>query len=253
MFWTNRLKRADADADGSWVLSYGDLMSLLLVIFVMIAAMSEMQAGEQFGRMSDGVRRAFGFAGTTQAGGERVASAGTDRPISLLDRLEQAGLRRESNVQLVGPDDEVLASCQVLAGDRGITIRMTGQASFARHSASVEPAGERALRRVAGYLIGGACRIEVRGYAEAGPLPPSVPFRDGMDLSYARARCVADVLEQGGVDRRRLTITAWADRRPPEVDSTASGASRGASDRVASGTVSDEVARGIEIVVHAEI
>ena len=47
MFWLKRMKRGDDDG-WSWALPYGDLMCLLLAVFVMIAAMSELRAGERF-------------------------------------------------------------------------------------------------------------------------------------------------------------------------------------------------------------
>jgi chemotaxis protein MotB len=246
MFWTQRLKDAGSDTDDPWVLSYGDLMSLLLVIFVMIAAMSELRAGDRFGRISSGVRQAFGFAAPAAAN----ANAAGYRPPTLLERLEQAGFRRESTVQLIGPDDEKLAPVDVIVAEKSITLRIAGHSAFARHSAAIEPAGRGALERLAGYMARGKGRIEVRGHAGDGLLPADVPFRDGMDLSYARARAVADVLVQRGVASERLVIAALGDREPLTGKAAAVGIDN--ANVGLTQPMPDGVNRRIEIVVQNE-
>lgn len=243
MFWTQRLKQADVHADGSW-LSFGDLMSLLLVVFVMVTAMSELRADDRFGRISAGVRQAFGFSASGGAGAD-VSMAGS-RSLTLLERLEQAGFRRQSSVQLIGPDDEVLAPCDVIVGEKTITLRIAGHASFARGSAALERTGAKALREVAEYLAGGTCRLEVRGYGDRETLPPEAAFRDGMDLAYARARAVADALAARGVERERLSVTVWAE---PTAGFDAENRS-GLPNSEAPVALPEGAERRIEIVVH---
>ena len=65
MFWLKRLK--GHESRWQWALPYGDLMSLLLAVFVMIAAMSELRAGGRFEDVAGGVRSAFGFSGVDRA------------------------------------------------------------------------------------------------------------------------------------------------------------------------------------------
>jgi chemotaxis protein MotB len=247
VFWLKRLNRLP-DSDSSWVLSYGDLMTLVLTMFVMIAAMSELHPGERFNRMSQGVREAFGYRN-----GPRTASAGAapaaplKKPPTLLERLEQAGFARRSTVGLVGPDDAVLAPCDVVIGSGTVTLRIAGHASFARGSAIPEPAARKALERLAGFLADGRNRLEIRGHADDEPLPAGAPFRDGMDLSYARARAAADILTRCGVARERLFVTAWDSHDPlPAAETAADQAA--ATSRPA---LPDGEDRRIELVVHA--
>ena len=60
MFWIKRLK--SDESRWQWALPYGDLMSLLLAVFVMIAAMSEMRVDDRFQETASSVRSAFGFS-----------------------------------------------------------------------------------------------------------------------------------------------------------------------------------------------
>jgi chemotaxis protein MotB len=254
MFWVRKLKRPE-DTDSSWVWSYSDMVTLLLAVFVMLAAMGDLKSGgERFKQISGGMRQAFGFAPLAP----KPAAARLGRPPTLLERFERAGFARQSQVSLIGPDDEVLAPCDLLIDGDKVVLRIAGHASFSGNSAALQPAADKALRRVAEFLAEGSNRIEVRGHAGNDPLPVGTGFRDGMDLSYARARAVAVALVQYGVQRGRVFVTAWGDSEPL-VTSTApanfgleAGSAR-AKARGSSGArdMPDGADRRIEIVVHA--
>lgn len=231
-----RLKRLNLDdGESSWVLPYGDLMSLLLVVFVMIAAMSELGAGPRFTTVSRAVQSAFGFVPDSSALG--APDGGFSRRLTLLERLEQAGLRSDGTPSAVAAAEVALACCDVVVEPDRVAIRIAGPASFEAFSASMKPAAIRAAERLAVFLAGGQAQLEIRGHNGDGPLPASVPFRDGMDLSYERARAVADVLIRAGVSRDRIRIGACDDSDPLAWGQPAN--------------VPDGANRRIEIIVHA--
>jgi chemotaxis protein MotB len=243
MFWAGRLKQAE-DTDSSWVLSYGDLVTLLLAVFVMIAAMSEVKPGA-FGKVTGGMRQAFGFAAMRP----KPAQPQLRRPPTLLERIEQAGFTRQSQVQLTGPDDEVLATCDVLLENADAILRIAGHACFARGSTTLELTAEKAVRRLSELLADGNNRIEVRGYAGDGEAASSGLTRDALDLSYARGRAAAAILMRHGVSRDRLYLTACGSS---EIATVAADAR---SNRSAGSQPSRDMPEGadrrIEIVVHA--
>ncbi|HOA53996.1 MAG TPA: flagellar motor protein MotB, partial [Thermogutta sp.] len=43
-----------------WVLTYGDMMSLLLTFFIMLAALSEVKKKDEFEMLAEALRRRFG-------------------------------------------------------------------------------------------------------------------------------------------------------------------------------------------------
>jgi chemotaxis protein MotB len=208
MFWLKRLKTGEDDVH--WSVPLGDLMSLLLAMFVMIAAMSELKAGPHYSKVAGGVRQAFGFSPKAP---KPVSAIPTSRPKTLLERLEQAAVAREGPLALDAGSDESLAPCQVARRAEGLSLRLPAAGTFDRFSGALKPAGARVLARLADYLAPGQAALEVWGYADDGPIPGGVPFRDGLDLSYQRARAVADALVRGGVDRDRLCVVAAGDRQ----------------------------------------
>lgn len=231
MFWLKRLKE-DQD-DSSWAVSYGDLMSLLLAVFVMIAAMSDLRVGPRFISVREAVRGAFGFDGQSDV--VDPASA-PERRWSMVERLQHAGLRTGDSVR-GDLDDEALEPCDLVTESDRLVIRVAGPVTFDRFSAALKPHGSRALTRVAAFLVGGQAQIEVRGHGGDGALPESVPFRDELDLSYERARAAADLLRRAGVEEGRIRITAWGGNEPLDPGPAAS--------------MSEGVNRRIEIIVHA--
>jgi len=208
MFWLKRLKTVEDDVH--WSVPLGDLMSLLLAMFVMIAAMSELKAGPHYRKVAGGVRRAFGFS--PQAPGPPAAIP-TSRPKTLLERLEQAAAAPEGPLALDAGSDDSLAPCQVVRQAEGLSLRLPAAGTFDRFSGALKPAGARVLARLADYLAPGQAALEVWAYADGGPIPGGLPFRDGVDLSYQRARAVADALVRGGVDRARLCVVAAGDHQ----------------------------------------
>ena len=58
----------------AWVMTYGDMMTLLLTFFIMLVALSEIKKEDQFRAIVKAVKKAFGMKG---GGGE--ASANTAR------------------------------------------------------------------------------------------------------------------------------------------------------------------------------
>ena len=229
MFWVKRLKTNEAE--WLWTLSYGDLVSLLLAVFVMIAAMSKLQSDKQFDAVRGAMCAAFGFAPSPMA-----PQAAPEKRLSLLERLERAGLLASTTVQL-GDGAAAPTDCQVVVDRERLILRFGGAGVFAPFSAALKPDAKGAMTEVAHILKEGRTQIEVCASGNAGVLPDNVPFRDAFDLAYARARAVADVLERAGVGRDRLRLAARSGAVPLIVDRSAPKPT--------------DVNQYIEIIVHA--
>ena len=211
MFWLKRLKQSGSDV--SWALSYGDLMSLLLAIFVMIAAMSDLRQGERFHRVRASVLAAFGFGDDADANG---FGAQASRPMTLLERLERAGLNVGDGGAALGR--EMSESCDVVTEPDRVVIRLAGAATFDRFSAQLKPKAQQRIEHLAMLLKNGIAQLEIRGHAGDGAIPQEAPYRDAFDLSYQRARVVADVLERHGVAVGRIRAAACGDSEPLLMD-----------------------------------
>ncbi len=207
MFWVKRLKSAEEDT--TWSLSFGDLMTLLLAVFVMIAAMSDLKAGAQYERVAGGVRDAFGFKVPNRPAG----GLPTTRPMTLAERIEQLARRDAGTAPVDRGGDASMAECELVREGDGLVLRIPAGACFEPFSGMTNPRADRLLSQVAEYLSAGRSQVEVRGYADEGRMPAGTPFRDAWDLSYQRARAATELLTRGGVSRERLCVTAMGSRR----------------------------------------
>jgi chemotaxis protein MotB len=209
-FWAKKGSEEITDTS-SWTLPYSDMMTLLMAVFVMIAAMGELRKDGRFRLVGSAVRRGFGFAVADNAAG---GVNGSPRRPTLIERMERAGLSSGGRSLSQPVDPELSACCEVITGKDQVVIQVAGTAAFERFGAGVLPQARLLIGRVSEFLADGQARLEVRGHGGDGPLPRQEAFRDAMDLSYARARAVADLLVASGVPSERVYITACGDQEP---------------------------------------
>jgi len=210
LFWVRRLKRGEHGSD--WSLPYGDLMSLLLAVFVMIAAMSELKSGPRYAKVAGGVQRAFGFSAGGRARRERAQALGV--PLSLLEQLERIDLRGGLGLRASDGTGRALAPCEVRSEPGRVVLRIPGQACFADFAAELEPGADRLLVLLADYLKEGRATLEIRVGAGPDAERNVVMLRDGCDLAYERARACAQALIRGGVDAERIRLLVAGRIRP---------------------------------------
>jgi chemotaxis protein MotB len=231
MFWAR--KDTDEVGDTSWTLPFSDMMSLLLAMFVMIAAMSELRADSRFNAVGSAVRSSFGFSVAEKPNGSGSRSP---RKSTLVERLQKAGVLTSGVQPSQALDPELADSCEVVNLKDQVLIRVAGAASFDRFGSQPMPQARQLVLRIAEALASSQACLEVRGHAGDGALPPQTAFRDKVDLSYARARAVADLLIGSGIAPDRVFITACGDHEPLVQAPAEEGATPN---------------RRIEIIVHA--
>lgn len=220
LFWKRRLKAGEHGA--GWSLPYGDLMSLLLAVFVMIAAMSELKGGSAYRKVAGGVQRAFGF--TVVADGPQHDPLPEELvPRTLQERLERIDRQDGLAVRLSDGTDRPLAPCRMRTGPGWIAFRIPSQACFGQRDASLEPPADRFLSVLAGHLMEDGSLLEVRLRAGGQSSPPEAAWRDLRDLAYERGRAFIAALIGGGVDPERIDLVVSGRPQQEGHDAAASG------------------------------
>jgi chemotaxis protein MotB len=102
----------------------------------------------------------------------------------------------------------------VQGGEPGEYIVAHGRIYFDEASADLSAAEQAKLDLVAEELAGKTQRVEIRGHTSRRPLPPDSPYRDHVDLAYARCRNVQDRLVSHGVDPRRIRLGVAGENEP---------------------------------------
>jgi chemotaxis protein MotB len=133
-----------------------------------------------------------------------------------------------------------------------LTVNILDRVLFDSGEAQLKPDGESVLQKVAGFLTQHpALKIHVIGHTDNVPIRASARsrFASNWELSTARANAaVRYMVEQGGVDPRRLGSVGYGEFRPVADNATPEGRAR--NRRIAITVLSEELA-GADVVTTA--
>lgn len=206
-----RKKAAPPAGAPEWVVTYSDTMGLLLCFFIVLVSMSEIKQDQRFMQVMESLRKAFGgYEGS-------IGAVPDDQPAlnSVVARLMEIELNEPEREK--GDSDEIGIhgkDFRVTNVRDGLEVVVGGQIAFDRFSATLKPEARELVIETANLIRGYTTRIFVRGHATNEPLPPDSAYADNQDLSYARARAVADELVRNGVRRFRIALVAVGDTEP---------------------------------------
>lgn len=204
-------KPAPPSGAPEWIVTYGDMMSLLLCFFILLAAMANYDTPpKEMHEALQSIRDALSASG--QVGSELDPSPDLR---SLLLRLQTVHMpdrpRKLGQSAVAGVAGEYY---KVQRTREGIEVRVGGPLAFERFSARLEPETDLVLRTIATELRGHLNRIEIRGHTTVEPLPRDVAHPTHLDLSFARARSVYDRLIELGLSPRALRLVAAGANEP---------------------------------------
>ncbi len=234
----------------AWVMTFADLMSLLMCFFVLLLAFSEMDA-QKFKQLSGSMKEAFGVQAEIKADhipkGTSVIttefSPGIPAP-TLLNEVRQHTIdSTKSTLEFTdedgGPNEEEeklkadLKKLQeelsdeikegqlsVMRDGSRIVIRIHEQGSFRSGFAAIESEFLPTLDKIA--VLSGEMKgiVQVTGHTDDLPIS-NTRFRSNWELSSSRAVSVAHrLIKNGNVDPRRLVVTGLAWTQPQALNDT---------------------------------
>jgi chemotaxis protein MotB len=173
-----------------WLVSYADMMTLLVGFFAMLLAFSKIDA-EQFER----VKRE-----TTKTFGGEYAQPFEDVSTDLKKVVNEQSLR-----------DQVFFK----ETDEGLTITFRGALFFESGKSELRAAAFSLLRRLLPTIQDKAKNfaIVVEGHTDDIPINTQ-RFPSNWELSAVRAGTVLRLFEERGFPRNRLQAIGWADTKP---------------------------------------
>jgi chemotaxis protein MotB len=183
-----------------WVVTFGDMMALLLTFFIMLVSMSEVNQDERYQAMLESMREQFGGSITSASlqAGEKLPTDPTLQPLASLGRAKRAdivtGGARRGN--LAGDAPRVATIRPEHAPTAGALVY------FGEASNELDDDARVRLRDIAAQIAGKPQTVEVRGHASTRPINGDDHWR----IAYDRARVVVDALVAEGIDPARIRI-----------------------------------------------
>lgn len=204
-----------------WLVTFGDLMSLLLTFFVLLLSFSNTEI-VKFRTMAGSVRNAFGMksdiaisdvpmGNTLMPFEDPLQGDGKDRKEQVNSRIEE--ILKESGLEAEGA---------VEINERGVLLRLHGDLLFDSGSVALNAKSLPLLDRLAAYSATVEHPIEVDGHTDNIPIATMI-YPSNWELSAARAGSAVRYLAEKGVPPVRMRATGHADTVPVQENSAAEG------------------------------
>ncbi|RLK53648.1 flagellar motor protein MotB [Actinokineospora cianjurensis] len=236
-----------------WLLTYADMITLLMVLFIVMFAMSTVDA-KKFDQLKESLAGAFGgsqslvvggasgspdTAGVSPdkidlqsaAGGEgadvtTMSKSDAEKAVQQSDRAKAAADLEKAREEVAKLREvqkkmtELLAkagltdSVQFTIDQRGLVVTIvTSSVVFAGDSAELLLQGKEVLDAVAPALTSLPNHLEIGGHTNQLPVPTR-NYPSSWELSTARASSVVRYLLAHGVPSSRMTAAGYADTKP---------------------------------------
>ncbi len=219
-----KAKVEKAENHERWLLTYADLITLLLVFFIVLYAGSTEDA-KKFEVLADGMRSAFNNpAATTGAGGTSAVFTGSGSTnaggtVSQAVDFQSISAVIDKMAQERGLADRINLRMEA---DR-IVIGLTSDLLFTSGSSSLRPSAAPVLDAVAESLRGRPNEIRIEGHTDNVPIN-TLEYNSNWELSSARATAVLRrFVDEGRMSADRVFAAAYGDSRPRADNATPVG------------------------------
>ncbi len=217
-------KSEKIDTDG-WVLTFGDLISLMLTFFVLIVSMSTMDSLtlKEISEEAMAGTSVFDKGSNTDLD---ITPIDSDRMVSLQEMMLAA--RQKANLMLSKSAWKSKVKARVVKDK--FMFSLPSSVLFSEGGANLKEQDIVILRRLARMLASIPGYIRVEGHTSSDALPASSIYANAWSLSLARAASVLRVLEAEGVSHARLSLAGYGPSKP--ISTFNSMYSRGQNRRV---------------------
>lgn len=240
----------ESDAE-NWLLSYLDLITLLLAMLVVMLAVSRLHGGfYESGEQPVDLVGSLAAKGLPAYDGEYAefdtpaipaSWADAGQPVADASATAVAAPAAEGEVvaqaaaPLKAPSKESLGlgdlgkSVDVIINEQSVSFRISNELLFPSGQATLSPSGLDVIKRLATILNKNEYQVSVEGHSDPVPIQTR-QFASNWELSSSRATSVLRELVRDGVAGSRLRAVGYAETRPIESNDTPAG--RAANRRV---------------------
>ncbi|MDH4099442.1 MAG: OmpA family protein [Nitrospirota bacterium] len=187
-----------------WLLTYADMITLLLAFFIILYAISATNT-QRFNEFATAVKQGFSIFPAehykTREGDAPVLQ--NRNPMETLDSDLSATLSKEISS----------GNIKISQGPEGITISVADSLLFEPEQAELSPAAEELLKKVAALLSPLTGEVVVEGHTDNIPVQ-TTRFPSNWELSSARAVNVVKNIINGGIAPGRLSAVGFGEFRP---------------------------------------
>ena len=230
---------SDPNEDTSWLVTYGDMVTLLMAFFVLMYSASKVSE-EKYEQVAQSIAQGFNSPGPdaiVEIVNSESADSESTEEVTVLSPLSNAKEMLDQLIEERDLDGEMSTSFT----PTGLKIELSSSSFFGSGSADVRESMVPSLielSEVLQSLPDGDYQVEVEGHTDNVPIN-TARFPSNWELSSLRAINVAHIFEDTGIQKDRLSAIAYADTRPEAPNTDANGIN-----------IPDNQAKNRRVVVH---
>jgi len=210
------------EEDTSWMGTFADMVTLLLVFFVLLLSMSTIEV-RKFQAVFGSMRDSFGGIDNeiTDISGS-LASEQTEKTsmaVMELQRIRQEILKAQENtfdaIKSYLTKKAVDGKISAVIDEGIITLTIGDGLLFEQGRASLSPKAAASLEPLLEIIKANReMTVNIKGYTDNNPPPADARFKDNWELSALRAVNVLRWFIDNGINPLRLTATGMSDLNP---------------------------------------
>jgi chemotaxis protein MotB len=217
-------KKCPPEGAADWMLTYGDMVTLLLTFFVMLFTISEVDEHKL-----QLIIAAFSGLGILEGGntlepGELAEMGHTIMALPSQERGRALDTARKEAISQFQPEIKT-KKVRVTVDERGLVISLAADSFFREASAEVDIEASRdLLQRIVGLLVTlPDSKFAIEGHTDSVPTDPDSDFPSNWELSSARATNVLHYLVDLGAQESKFQIRGLSDTMPLASNETREG------------------------------
>ncbi len=203
-----------------WVVTFGDMMSLLLTFFIMLVSLSEIKEVEKYQALVDSIQQQFGYSSSTMS-----TVPGPSKPRNAERKAHATmGRARRLDTHRGGSDVEAPVGDhkEVVIVRPGSDTAVGAAIFFDDNSDELSDAYKLVLQQQADLVKGKPQKIEVRGHTSFKPLAPASKHADHWELAYQRCRRTMEYLvDELGIEAQRIRLSVAGPYEPIHIGTDA--------------------------------
>ena len=217
-----------------WVVTFGDLMSLLLCFFVLLLSFSEMDR-QKYKLVAGSLAQAFGIqrkdrSQTDSPRGAKMVALSFDQDLvpkfardEFIATQMMEALGRELKEALEGKMRGLEDKIEIESKGNQITIRLLGGATFDSGQARIKPRLIPILEEIGRRLKDTEGDIAIAGHTDNVPVLGG-PYESNLKRSIARAAEVAEfMIDKVQISPARILTMGYGEYRPTHSNETEAG------------------------------
>ncbi|WP_438435376.1 flagellar motor protein MotB [Gorillibacterium sp. sgz500922] len=231
----NKKKHAEHESNERWLVTYSDLITLLLVFFVVMYSMSKVDM-DKYSQLAQSLQFTFSKSDSmiakNGAGGGvlGVINPPNNEADNKQDNKEedQSGAQTEADKkrkeqELQGllkiitqyiEDNKLQATVSAVDTDRGIAVTLKDYFLFDLGKAELKSGAYPILDKMASLFPSLHAKISVEGHTDSLPISGGGLYQDNWRLSSERSLSVVRYFEKKGLSRDLFRSVAYADTEP---------------------------------------